>query len=62
MNCFTSFYSVKCAKIKFLVSLKKISCFIEQLAGLSFVTTDVTALYTNINMIAHQQQSIKNSP
>ena len=27
MNCFTSFYSVKCAKIKFLVSLK-ISCFI----------------------------------
>ena len=23
MNCFTSFYSVKCAKIKFLVSLKK---------------------------------------
>ena len=29
MNCFTSFYSVKCAKIKFLVSLKKISCFIE---------------------------------
>ena len=27
MNCFTSFYSVKCAKIKFLVSL--ISCFID---------------------------------
>ena len=28
MNCFKSFYSVKCAKIKYLVSLK-ISCFIK---------------------------------